>query len=926
MEQQAAVMPGFGTPGQGAGGVLSTKLFIPRPPHGFVSRPRLLSQLDHARSRGLGLVSAPAGFGKTALLADWCRRVTTPVVWLSLDPGDNDPARFWRHVAAGFAEVRPDVARRVAPMLGSPDPMSFDGLVAALVNLLAADPRDVLLVLDDYHVIEAGSVHDGVQLLLDHAPPGMDAVLACRADPPLPLARWRASGRLAEVRAADLRLTTEESVAMLREAVGPGQRLSEGAALAMVARTEGWAAGLQLVALSLRDSPDVTELVESFSGSHRYVSDYLAEEVLERQAAPVRDFLLESCVLDRLSGPVCDAITGRVDSQQMLESIERANLFLVPMDDTRGWWRYHHLFADALRARLEQERPERARELHRASAVWHERHKLVDDAIRHALAADEALWAARLIERYFDEFFLGREGATVQRWIDSLPSDVTDSRPRLHLARAALSIVAGWVGRIESALEAAERTRATAVEAFEPSVGRPASRLANVNAGIALGRGYTTHLRGDREATIEYASRALAELDENDWMLRGLAETQLAFADWMHGSVGAAERAFASNIARWRAVGQHDLAVYMSSYLGRIQAARGQLDAAWETYRQPLELNPEPSWLHQPVLGVSYVGMAELSYLRDELDTAMEHLTQALSLCRLFVYTQPLATGLATLSRVRQARGDAAGALEAMDEAVDATDPSVTDLFNPVPAQRAAVQLAQGDVSAAARWVHDRGLHPDDTPRYVNEPAYLVLARVLRAEGDSGRALTLLDRLGRAATADDRTGSVIEIQVLRARALAATGDERASVAALSEALTLAQPQSLIRVFVDEGPPMAALLDQLLTDDSLDQAEGAQVEYLRRLALAFERAVDLLPRETHPADELSDRELEVLRLLASGRTNQMIADELFVTLHTVKKHVTHILRKLRAGNRTEATARARELGLLGFVSRDRPDPR
>ena len=383
--------------------LLATKLHMPAPRPGLVPRPRLGSQLDAGLGRGLVLVCAPAGYGKTVLLADWARCGQRPVAWLSLDAGDNDPARFWRHTVAALDRVCPGIGERVGPLLGPPAPLSFEGPVTALVNDLAAGPGDgeVLLVLDDYHLIDSQPVHASVGFLLEHRPPGLRLVVASRSDPPLALARLRARGELAEVRAADLRFTAGEAAAMLRDAASAD--LPDAAVTALAARTEGWAAGLQLAGLSLRGQEDVAGFVAAFTGSNRYVLDFLAEEVLERQPGQVRAFLLETSVLERLSGELCDALTGRDGSQELLERVERAGLFLVPLDEVRGWWRYHHLFADLLRARLEAEQPGRVAQLHRNAGAWCEDHGLADDAIWHAVAAGEVTWAARLIEQYFDE-------------------------------------------------------------------------------------------------------------------------------------------------------------------------------------------------------------------------------------------------------------------------------------------------------------------------------------------------------------------------------------------------------------------------------------------------------------------------------------------------------------------------------------------
>jgi LuxR family transcriptional regulator, maltose regulon positive regulatory protein len=464
---------------------------MPVPWPELVPRPRLAERLDEGLARGLVLVCAPAGYGKTVLLADWARRSQYPAGWLSLAAGDNDPARFWRHVVAALDRARPGVGERVAPLLGPPAPSSVEPLVTELINELAASPGDgkTLLVLDDYHVIGSPPVHESLRFLLEHRPAGVCVVLASRSDPPLALARLRGRGQLAEVRAAELRFTAGEAAALLQQvAAGPGTALPDAAVAALAARTEGWAAGLQLAGLSLRGQQDVTGFVSAFTGSHRYILDYLTEEVLERQSPQVRTFLLETSVLERLSGALCDAVTGRAGSQPLLEQVEQAGLFLVPLDEVRSWWRYHHLFADLLRARLHDEQPARAAQLHHHAAAWSDEHGLADDAVRHALAAGDTVWAARLIERHFDAFYYHRgEGVTLQRWLAALPAELVRSRPRLLVAQAALAESSGHLEVVEGLLDEAEHAPADAADGpFEPSAGKAASILVNVPARIAL--------------------------------------------------------------------------------------------------------------------------------------------------------------------------------------------------------------------------------------------------------------------------------------------------------------------------------------------------------------------------------------------------------------------------------------------------------
>ena len=928
--------------------LLATKLNVPGLRPDLVPRPRLAQRLDEGRGRGLVLACAPAGYGKTVLLAEWIRRGRHRVAWLSLDAGDNDPARFWRHAVAALDRARPGISERMGPVLGPPPPLSFEPLVTALINEIAGQSdtaESLLLVLDDYHVISSQLVHESLGFLLEHRPPGLQLALTSRSDPPLALARLRARGQLTELRAAELRFTPPEAAALLQQvAAGSGGarpgapllQVPEAVAAALAARTEGWAAGLQLAGLSLRGQDDVNGFVAAFTGSHRYVLDFLAEEVLEHQGEQARTFLLETSVLERLSGPLCDAVTGRPGSQALLEEAERAGLFVVPLDEVRGWWRYHHLFADLLRARLQAEQPGRVSELHRNAAAWYAERGLADDAIRHAVTAGEMTWAARLIEQYFDErYYLSGEGTTLQRWLTALPDDLVRSRPRLLLARGQLAIASGRVEEMEPLLDAAERAApGVAGEPFEPTVGPAGSMLVNVPALIALRRGFLAQLRGDAEAGAAFAARGLAECREGEWLLSSTARGFLAMAEWLQGRLAEAERAFASSTAGWQAAGQPALTAWHRVQLAQVQRALGRLDAAVQTYEQALEAIAVPGRPLPPTAGPVYLGLAEVAYQRDELDRALEYVTEGIALSRQFLYGPSPAPGWVTLAWIRQATGDLAGALEAIGEAEHAS-PVPAGLLYPAPAQRARLLLAQGDVAAAARWTHETGLHAEDEPRYPQEPGYLVLARVLLAQERATEALTLLDRLHAAAAAQDRTGSLIEIGALRALALAASSQATDAVNVLAGALTLAGPRGYVRVFADEGPPMAALLGRLIAaqraGSGFQGGSGFQVDqagsgfhaaasiplgYLARLRSAFGAE----PAAPHAAavpgliDPLTSRELEVLQMLAAGKSNQAIAGQLVVTLDTVKKHVSHVLGKLGAANRTEAVTRARELGL------------
>jgi LuxR family maltose regulon positive regulatory protein len=888
--------------------LLATKLHVPQARPGFVARLRLVRQLDDGLARGLILVCAPAGSGKTSLLGSWARTGSRPVAWLSLDSGDNDPARFWRHAFAALDLAQPGIGARIAPLLSLSEPPPSDVLVTALINDLAQqgepdEPREVVLVLDDYHLIDSRPLHASMAFLVEHLPPGLRLVLSSRSEPPLPLARLRARGQVAELGAAELRFTTDEAAALL------GSSLSGDALAALTARTEGWAAGLQLAALSLRGQSDAVRFVTEFNGSNRYVLDYLTEEVLESQPADVRGFLLQTSVLDRLSGPLCDTLTGRSDSQEMLEQIERAGLFLVPLDEIRGWWRYHHLFADLLRARLAAEQPDRVRELHSLAARWHEEHGLADDAIRHALAAEDVTEAARLIERHFDAAYLTGERTTIQRWLSAVPRPVALARPRLRLAQTFAALVYGDMEAAAALLSGVEGVEEAAAEPFSPSAGEAASLVVNLPAGFAIARAWLAYLRGEPGAMAAFAAQARAELAPGQLMLESVYQLNLALADWMCGKLADAEREFTDLVARWRSVGESSLAARCCRFVSQVQSDQGRLDTAFRTYAQLVAIAEDTDQPRPPVAGYGYVGMAEIAYQRDELGDALRYVTEGLARGRQLSENEPLASGLVVLAWIRQAEGDRAGAVAAIEEAErSAPSPFTANLFNPIPAQRARLLLAQGDVSFAAQWAAERGLSPDDEPSYLREREYLVLVRLLLAQRRPAEALALLERLYGPAAGQERTGNVIELLALRALALALSGSPAEAADVLTEALGLGCQPGYIRVFADEGAPMAELLSRV---------EGVPADYLARVLAACQRNVPGARRQAQGlVDPLTVRELEVLALLAEGAANQGIADQLVVTLDTVKKHVTHVLAKLGVANRTEAVARARQIGLIG----------
>jgi LuxR family transcriptional regulator, maltose regulon positive regulatory protein len=901
--------------------LLATKLNAPEPRPDHLGRSGLIERLNQGIAQGVILVCTPAGFGKTTLLAGWATSARRPVAWLSLDPEDNDPVRFWRYVITALDRVCEGLGERLLPLLTPPRVLSGQGVVTALVNQLQAAPEEVVLVLDDYHLLQSAPIHEGMAFLLGHLPSGLHVVITSRSDPPLPLARLRASGQLVELRAADLRFTAEESAALLGEVWGLD--LAPETVAALGDRTEGWAAGLQLAALSLRDQPDPDAFLGAFAGTHRYVLDYLSEEVLDRQPESLRAFLLETSILERLSGPLCDAVTGRSDSQDLLEELERANLFLTPLDAQRHWWRVHQLFGDLLRARLGRAEGARLPELHRRAAAWYERHGLIDETIRHALAAGDSVWAAQLVEAHLGETLRRGESVTLDQRLSWLPEEVVRSWPRLCLAQAMLEWHRYRLDAVERLLQHVERALEARPDVRELEVPTEGGMVADPRAAIALLRAQIAGVRGDGERETEFAQAALAHLAEQEQGPRFWARWLQVAADWHRGRMQQAEAGFAEMLAEGRAAPDPHPLMTTCYPLGAVQRARGELAAALRTFREGLRFATEGRRLSPNLECEAHIGIAQALYARNELDDALRHATEAITLGRQMVESFLLALALDALAWIRQAMGDTQAAQQAMDEAYGMLPvTAVARHIYPSEAWRARLLLVMGRAGEAARWTEDHGLTADDAVSYQRERDYLVLARVLLARREPAGTLRLLQRLDALAASQGRTESLIEIRALRSLATHAAGDHRGALTALAEALALARPEGYIRVFADEGPPMAALLRSLVRARQRGRAAAASKaarDHLNRVVRAFQPPVG---RPEQPAsvasgliEPLTRRELEVLGLVAAGRPNQEIADELVVSLDTVKKHLSHIFDKLGAANRSDAVARARELRLI-----------
>ncbi|MBA2712878.1 MAG: AAA family ATPase [Rubrobacteraceae bacterium] len=903
------------------GQLLTTKFEAPQGRPGLVARPRLYDRLDAGLERRLTLLSGPAGFGKTALLSAWRTRHASegrPIGWFSLDESDNDAARFWAYAIAALQRVRPGVGEHALALLNLPQ-TPIESVLSSLINDIAQVPHDLVLVLDDYHLVEAEPIHRAFGFLLGHMPPQMHLVVSGRADPPLPLARLRAVDQMTELRTADLRFTLEEATAFFNDIMGLS--LSEDEARTLEVRTEGWAVGLQLAALSMREQEDVGEFISAFAGSNRHVLDYLTEEVLGRQSEPLEAFLLRTSILERLNGELCDAVVGGDGAQEALETLERTNFFVVALDEERYWYRYHRLFSDALRHQLRRMQPDRIPELHRRAAGWYEDHGFVEDALGHALAAGDALWAARLVEQNTASVVMRSEGATLMRWLKALPEELVHTRPRLSVAHAIASLFGGRLDDVEPLLRDAERAlgcRPPRASSIEPEESEAIGWLADVPDCVAIIRGDLARMRGEAPLAITLSRQALAHLPEDSPYLRSKAMWNLGISSWMSGDLTAAEEAFVELTAKDRATGNAYLPLLATYGLGRIRVVRGRLLHAEEAYRWALRPGIGRGEPRLPVAGWAYLGLGELSREWNNLDAATSYLEEGLDLGRWVGAAGPLAITYAALARVKQAQGNASGALDAIEMArQSAPDTQAYHPLNPLSAYLARAQLAQGDVEAALRWARKRGLDADDEFSYVREVEHLVLARVFMAQNKLDEALRLLGRLLSAAHAGGRTGSTIEILTLQALILQAKSDTARAVSVLGRALSLAEPGGYVRMFVDEGAPVAALLRRLPSNDVSPQYVGRLLETLRRSdENRYLSAEATVSRNTQPLPEpLSERELEVLRLVASGRSNREIARELYVSLSTVKSHINNTYRKLGANSRTRAVARARDLDLV-----------
>jgi LuxR family maltose regulon positive regulatory protein len=918
--------------------LLTTKLFIPLPHSNLVLRPRLFKRLDEGLRQGhrLILVSAPAGFGKTTLVSAWLSECKYPTAWLSLDEGDNDPARFMAYLVAALRTAQADVGDAALVALQSPQPPPIESVLTSLINEVATLPspddregHHYTLVLDDYHLITAQPIHDALALLLDRLPPQMHLIIVTRVDPPLPIARLRGRGQLTELRLSDLRFTPDEAAAFLNQVMGLDLAADDVSVL--VARTEGWIAGLQMAAVSMRGQENIAGFIEDFTGSDRYVLDYLVEEVLQRQPEIIQTFLLQTSILDRLTGSLCDVILNRgteeqrskndfgscapqlpgasASGQEILEYLEHNNLFVVPLDRERRWYRYHRLFADLLHSRLRRAHPELMPTLHRRASGWYERNGLMVAAVNHALSAEDFERAAYLIEQAAESTLMRGEFTTFLGWVEALPAEVARARPLLHVYHTGIQLMNGL------SLPGAEARLQEAMEA-EPSQA--------VSGAVVTFQTLIAAYRGDTRQSVELSQQALELLAEDNLFLRNLVAGFLGITYLWSGDFATAARALREAIRIGQQIGNLTFTVLALCHLAELHIVRGQLHEAKAFYEQALEQAMDGQGRPRPIAGIALMGLGYLLREWNDLEAALRHVVEGIELAAKWEEMGTF-TGYISLACVQQALGDQEAAREAIQKAWQTAKgfEGMEMASVVVGVYQARLWIQQGDYHAALHWAEERGLKgrieagelekgSRTVPFLYAALEYMAYAEACIAQDRPAEALAILSPLLQVTEAGGWTMFTIETLALESLAFQALGDVDRALYCLERARSLAEPEGFVRLFVDKGQPMARLLYQAAE-------RGIAPEYASRLLAAFPAVESAPTAPSKPPSEmiepLSEREREVLLLIAEGLSNREIAQRLFLSLSTVKVHTYNMYGKLGVHSRTQAVAKARTLGIL-----------
>ena len=890
---------------------LRTKLSIPPLRSNWISRSRLDKRMDGGFTRKLTLISAPAGFGKTTLLVGWVHRHKIPAAWFSVDRGDIDPLHFLSYIILGLQSLEVDAGKAALTMLLSPQPPPIETILINLINDVIRIPTDIAVILDDYHIVDGQPIHDMIAFLLRNLPEQMHMIIATRSDPPLPLlARLRSQDQLIELRAADLSFTADETADLFNKI--KDLQLSAQDIHLLETRTEGWVAGLQLAALSLHGRRDPSGFIKGFKGDNRYIADYLTEEVLSRQPEHLRKFLLHTSILRRLCGPLCDAVTRQENSRQVLVTLEKDNLFVIPLDDERCWYRYHHLFANLLEQRLRGKQGDLVPELHRRACLWFTKNGLKGEAVDHAFAAQDFTQAAQLIEEIAEiEWDHARESRLLG-WFKKLPDEQIETNLKLCIFYARELYKSGYLDDAEKRLQTADKMLESA------STSDPAKE--GLQGRIAVIRAYLSSQTGDVSRIIHFADKALKSLPQGDLMWRSVAATTLGFAyGWRGaGDLVKAQQAFSEAMKISEAAGNIFYNIFAGICLVAIMQLRCQFKEAKVICQQSLNLAIENGLSETEIAGSLYASLGMIFCEWNDLNEGIDLINKGIELNKQGRDPLMLASCRINLFRALIYRMDFVGAFSVLEKLNESTrdfrlPPWIT---NVIAANNVYSWLANGDLNAATQWAKEKGLSVADKPTNLREPEHIALVYILIAQGQLDDADRLLQLIIENAKAGDRVYVMIEMRLMRALIFKAQKNTSAALGEVKVALSLAEPGGLIMIFVSKGKPVAELLEEIIETKKRDQnaAEaGFSLSYAKKILSVFKASTP--PKIEGLLDPISERELEVLHLIAAGLSNREIADKLFISLNTVKTHTKNINSKLDVNSRIKAVARAKEMGLF-----------
>lgn len=899
--------------------ILITKLQVPPLPPHLVSRPLLNRRLNATMQNKLTLLSAPAGFGKTTALSEWATSAPWPVAWISLDESDNDPVRFWGHLIAALENIQPGIGEHALALLRSQQTLPVEAVVTVLVNAAAAAPHDFALVLDDYHLITPPAIHQALLFLLNHLPARMHLLIASRVDPPFPLPRLRANYWLSELRTRDLRFTAPEVAAFFSRFTG--LELSEEIVANLAMQTEGWIAGLQLAAISAQGLPDIAPFLETFTGNDLYIFDYLANEVWQKLPRTTQTFLLKAVIPARLNASLCDALTGQMNGQQVLEQLEKANLFIVRLDNQRRWYRFHHLFQEFLHERLQTLAPEKVRELHLRASTWYEQNGLMNEAIHHALRADDSLKAALLVMSAGQRLVQQNEMATLAQWLEALPEERFAVFPRLCLLRGWLSITSGQVLASQQWLQLAQ-------QGIDENASSPLphseQELAVILGELAVLRSHVTIFLGDIPRSLEWANQALRLIPEDDLFLRSLGELNLGVASWLNDDIKAAIRA----MTRAEEIGQtaNNLYVRLMAFciLGHIQMELGELRRSMQICQQGLQLAKEQQGEALSATAVLQITVGQLFYLWNDLDAADRSLQEGITLCQRWQHRDLMIYCYTVTAQIKQAQGNFPTALkmaQLAEQSIKGNQPHYW-IASALSALQIQLALVQQNFTLIEQWQRT------EMCSYVNVFEQEALAQIALAQKQPEKALLILAELFQRVEEIGRVGAMIDIRLWQTMAYLQQHATEQALQTFAHALALAEPEGFIRVIVDVGTPLKDLLLILTSGETLTTPLPYAVSptYMRTLLEAFDgpaRPQNSQQGVPYPEQKvstqlallnLSKREIEIIRLIIAGLSTQEIAQRIIITENTVKWYIKSTYSKLRVHNRAQLVVQARELGI------------